>query len=173
MPRSILTFLRISDFCSRSLLIQVPFPLPSRSVDRLSFWASGHQGINAPGEVHIQSREAPGVVGGEGDAHPVPDIAPFRVMAQLLGCQGHPAHEAEGLGEVAETELPLKPDPVAAPVGKFRGQIRDLPLGQRLSGHHASSRESQRRQPIPLGNIPGEGSILRPVWPGEWRRGSV
>jgi hypothetical protein len=46
------------------------------------------QDIDAPGQLHVQVREATGVMVGDVYPHPVPNVAPLRVVPQGLGRQG-------------------------------------------------------------------------------------
>jgi hypothetical protein len=66
------------------------------------------QGIDPLGQSQIEVGEAAAVVGGEVDHHPVPDVAPFGVVVQLFGGQGHLGHEPEGLGEIGEAQFAVE-----------------------------------------------------------------
>src|SRR3546814_20055908 len=53
------------------------------------------------------ARESAGVVGGEYDVDPVPDIGPVGMVVGSFGGKGDPGHEAERLIEIAELEAAL------------------------------------------------------------------
>src|SRR6185312_3695311 len=54
---------------------------------------------------HVELGHAAGVVSGQQDVDLAVDIAPLRMVVELLGLHGDPAHEAEGAAEIAEHHL--------------------------------------------------------------------
>jgi len=74
-------------------------------------------------------------MGGEGNRHPIPDIAPFGVVAQRLCRQCHPNHEAEGLREISEAEGALQFALHQRPGGQGFGESFELRGGQGNGGH--------------------------------------
>ena len=62
-------------------------------------------GLHRLGELEVQGREAPGIVGRERHPDLVPGVAPVRVVIDALGDEGDLRHEGEGLDEVLELEV--------------------------------------------------------------------
>src|SRR3546814_8879899 len=61
----------------------------------------GRQRLDRLGEIDVAAGETAGVVGGEDDVDPVPDLGPVGMVVGDFGGKGEPGHEAERLIEIA------------------------------------------------------------------------
>src|SRR3546814_15972424 len=64
----------------------------------------GRQRLDRLGEIDVAAGETAGVVGGEDDVDPVPDIGPVGMVVGAFGGKGDPGHEAERPIESADIE---------------------------------------------------------------------
>src|SRR5690349_39254 len=62
--------------------------------------------VHLGGELDVELGHAAGVVGGQRHFDVLIDIEPLRMVIHLFSDQGRPGHEAEGLVEILEHELP-------------------------------------------------------------------
>src|SRR5207302_3948125 len=62
--------------------------------------------VHLGGELDVELGHAAGIVGGQRHFDVLVDIEPLGMVIHLFSNQGRPRHEAEGLVEILENELP-------------------------------------------------------------------
>lgn len=86
-----------------------------------------------PGQ--IVGRDAPGIVISNADLHRAVDIAPLRVMEEILTDQGNTRHETECGDEGTKLERALDPIAVSRPIRMPPEQFIDLFFRELNAGH--------------------------------------
>jgi hypothetical protein len=139
-----------------------------RAAPALPAERSGQQAVNTAGHLPIQVGEAAGVVGGESNRQPVPDVAPLGMVAHRLGDQGHLRHESERLHKVGETQLALQLAVLKAPGGQLAGEILNLLWSQRDGGHGGSGTHAIIEEAGPTARCRRNAVRRRPPTPCSW-----
>ena len=63
---------------------------------------SRHDLLDLPRQRDVEPGDAPGVMGGKQDGHPVVDIRPLGMMVHRFRNEGRRGHETEGIDEGRE-----------------------------------------------------------------------